>query len=236
MEITLTRFAWIEETDAEAVAPFADSKKRSSRSFYPKLGKRALDLVLSIIAAPLALAIVVVVAVLMFLSGDRGPVLFGHKRVGKDAEEFRCWKIRSMVTNAQEKLQAHLEANPDAAAEWKRDHKLENDPRITRFGQFLRKTSLDEVPQLWNVIKGDMSLVGPRPIVEAEVEKYGVYQRDYFSVRPGVTGLWQISGRNDISYDERVALDVKYTKIVSFKVDVKAIIATVSAVLNTTGK
>lgn len=236
MEITLTQYALIEDAKTERVSSFPGSEKRSSRSIYPRFGKRILDLVLAIAAAPLALAIVVVVAALMYVSGDKGPALFGHKRVGKGGKEFRCWKIRSMVTDAEEKLKEHLTSNPHAAAEWKRDHKLDDDPRITRIGGFLRKTSLDEVPQLWNVLVGEMSLVGPRPIVHDELERYGVHKDDYFSVLPGVTGLWQISGRNDISYDERVALDVKYTKIVSFKVDVVAIVATVGAVLHMTGK
>ncbi len=203
---------------------------------YRQGGKRLLDIVLVSPAIPLALLVIAFVAIVMRLSGDRGPVLFGHPRIGRNGKAFRCWKIRSMVPDAENRLRAHLAKNPAAAEEWKRDQKLADDPRITRMGQFLRKSSLDELPQLWNVLRGDMSLVGPRPIVRTEVRKYGPHRFPYFSVRPGVTGLWQISGRNDISYRERVQLDVAYINRMSLWTDLRVILGTFGAVLGRTGK
>jgi len=232
----LKHYALIEEPDSEAISSLGAQHIQAGRISYRETGKRILDFTLAALAVPPTLVIVLLIAVVMVVSGDRGPIFFGHKRIGKNGKTFRCWKIRSMVTDAEKKLRAHLDANPEAAAEWERDHKLENDPRITRFGAFLRATSLDELPNVWNVLKGDLSLVGPRPIVRAEVRKYGCNKRDYFSVRPGVTGLWQISGRNDITYRQRVLLDVEYIQNISMKLDLKVILATVGAVLNRTGK
>jgi lipopolysaccharide/colanic/teichoic acid biosynthesis glycosyltransferase len=158
-----------------------------------------------IFMAPLLLAI----AALICLQ-DGGPVLFGHERIGKDGRRFKCLKFRSMVLDAEDQLTALLRTDRAAYEEWRRDHKLRNDPRITPLGRFLRKSSLDELPQLINVLKGEMSLVGPRPIVAAEIHRYGRYFTRYCSARPGVTGLWQISGRNEVDYRRRVAMDVLY--------------------------
>jgi lipopolysaccharide/colanic/teichoic acid biosynthesis glycosyltransferase len=153
-----------------------------------------------------------------------------------DGKAFKCWKIRTMVHDAETRLRAHLKADPEAAAEWDRDRKLTNDPRITRLGQFLRRTSLDELPQIWNVLRGEMSFVGPRPIVRSELQKYGSFRGAYKTMKPGITGLWQVSGRNDVSYDERVKMDVEYMNNVSFLLDVQIILGTAGAVLSRTGK
>ncbi len=222
--------ASVETFDARQKKYFHSSDK------YRQGGKRIVDIVLVGPAIPVALLVVAFAAAVMRLSGDRGPVLFGHPRIGRNGKAFRCWKIRTMVPDADSRLRAHLARNPAAAAEWKRDHKLANDPRVTRFGRFLRRSSLDELPQLWNVLKGDMSLVGPRPIVRTEVRKYGPHRVPYFSVRPGVTGLWQISGRNDITYRERVKLDVAYINSMSLGTDLRVILGTFGAVLARTGK
>ncbi len=162
---------------------------------------------------------------------SRGPVFFGHVRVGRDGRSFKCWKFRSMVVDAEARLQALLDSSPAARAEWASDHKLKVDPRITPFGAFLRKTSLDELPQFWNVIKGEMSLVGPRPIVRSEIPKYGRRYALYCSVKPGVTGLWQVSGRSDASYRKRVALDSLYARRKSVGLDLWILLATVPAVI-----
>lgn len=161
---------------------------------------------------------------------DGGDSLFGHERLGKDGQTFKCWKFRSMISNSQEVLQDLLENDPEAQEEWERDFKLKNDPRITPIGNLLRRTSLDELPQLINVLKGEMSLVGPRPIVEDEVKYYDEKINDYYSVRPGVTGLWQVSGRNDVSYDHRVYLDSWYVRHWSVWTDIVIIIKTVMVV------
>ena len=141
-----------------------------------------------------------------------GPVIFKHRRVGKDGKEFYCYKFRSMCVDADVKLKELLETDPAARAEWKKDFKLKNDPRITQSGAFLRRTSLDELPQIFNVLKGEMSLVGPRPIIRDEISRYGKYIQDYYMVRPGITGMWQTSGRSDVDYDERVQMDTWYVR------------------------
>ncbi len=176
--------------------------------------------------APLMLA----VALAVFVQ-DGGPIIFAHRRLGRGGRFFSCLKFRSMATDAQTRLHLLLAANPEARAEWDRDHKLRNDPRITRLGDFLRRSSLDELPQLFNVLRGEMSLVGPRPIVEAEARRYGRRIRHYCSVRPGITGLWQVSGRNDTSYRRRVAIDVVYSRNKSLLLDARILLMTIPAVL-----
>ena len=162
--------------------------------------------------------------------GGPGAVFFGHVRIGMNGKPFKCWKFRTMVHNSQDVLAHLLATNADARAEWDKDFKLKNDPRITRIGHFLRRTSLDEIPQLWNVIKGEMSLVGPRPIIEEELERYGNRVDFYLESRPGLTGLWQVSGRNDTTYDERVALDAWYVKNWNLWYDIAIICKTIRSV------
>lgn len=166
---------------------------------------------------------------------DGSPALFNHTRIGKNAVEFNCLKFRSMVPDSEKILEQYLASNPEARAEWQADHKLKNDPRITRFGELLRKYSIDELPQLINVIKGDMSMVGPRPIVAAEVVKYGDAIADYYRVRPGISGLWQVSGRNDLTYDERVQLDSRYVNTWSLWRDIVIMLKTLPVLLNRSG-
>lgn len=196
--------------------------------------KRAFDLFLALLFLPVILPIILTLAVLTLMDG--GPAFFGHKRVGQNDQTFRCWKIRTMIPNAEAVLQKHLAENPEAAAEWASDYKLNDDPRITRIGHFLRQTSLDELPQIWNVLRGEMSFVGPRPVTRVELEKYRGYEWCYLSVKPGITGLWQVSGRNDVNYAERVQMDVAYLSSHSLVQDVSIIFRTAGAVLNRTGK
>ena len=160
-----------------------------------------------------------------------GPVIFKHRRVGKDGKEFDCYKFRSMCVDADRILKELLEKNPEARKEWEKGFKLKEDPRITKSGAFLRKTSLDELPQIFNVLKGEMSLVGPRPIIRAEVPRYGKYISDYYMVRPGITGLWQTSGRNDIDYNERVQMDTWYVRNWNIWFDIVLLWRTFKAVL-----
>lgn len=195
----------------------------------PRWLKRALDLFLIVLAAPLVLLLGVVIALLIRLDSP-GPVLYNQERIGCQGRRFRAWKFRSMVQDADQVLQAYLHEHPELRAEWARDHKLRDDPRITRAGHFLRKTSLDELPQLWNVLRSEMSLVGPRPIVQAEVERYGEQFALYLRVTPGLTGLWQVSGRNDTTYQERVSLDAYYVRNWSVWLDLYIIARTVWAV------
>lgn len=163
---------------------------------------------------------------------DPGPLIFKHIRIGKDGKPFPCYKFRSMVVNSAEMLEKYLAENPAAKAEWERDFKLKNDPRITPIGKFLRRTSLDELPQIFNVLKGEMSLVGPRPVVQEELDKYyGDAVKEYCSIRPGITGLWQVSGRSDLDYTERVLLDQWYVKNRNLKLDIKILWQTIGVVL-----
>jgi undecaprenyl-phosphate galactose phosphotransferase len=168
---------------------------------------------------------------LMIARRDGAPVLFGHYRVGKDGRLFRCLKFRSMYLNSEQMLADILGTDAKARAEWETDQKLSNDPRITPVGHFLRKTSLDELPQLINVLRGEMSLVGPRPITVNELTRYGRVRWHYLSVRPGMTGLWQVSGRNNTTYSERVALDERYINSQSLAGDVAILCKTVKVVL-----
>ena len=164
-----------------------------------------------------------------------GGVFYGHKRIGKGGREFTAWKFRTMVVDADLKLKEYLERNPESLAEWDATHKLKDDPRITWLGRILRRFSLDEFPQLWNVIKGEMSLVGPRPIVADEIHHYGNRFDPYTWVKPGMTGLWQVSGRNDTTYEERVSLDEYYVRNWSMWLDVYILARTVAIVLRRKG-
>jgi lipopolysaccharide/colanic/teichoic acid biosynthesis glycosyltransferase len=191
---------------------------------------RVVDFVLALTAIIMLLPLLIIVGCIVYVS-DPGPILFGHKRIGRNCRTFRCLKFRSMMVDAEARLAALLENDPELRAAWDRDHKLPIDPRITRVGLFLRKSSLDELPQLWNVLVGEMSMVGPRPIVEAEVRRYGRYIVDYYGVRPGITGLWQISGRNDTSYRRRIALDVAFSRSLSLKLYFRILVMTLPAVV-----
>jgi exopolysaccharide production protein ExoY len=162
---------------------------------------------------------------------DPGPIFFAHRRLGQNGRAFPCFKFRTMVIDAERRLKHLLATCPEAREEWARDFKLRRDPRITPIGNFLRKSSIDELPQLINVLRGEMSIVGPRPIVEGEVERYGRYYAHYSAVKPGLTGLWQVSGRNDVSYRRRVALDVTYARNKCLSLDLRILVMTVPAVL-----
>lgn len=193
------------------------------------LSKRVFDLIVGTILLVLLVPVLFVIAALIMLE-TRGPAGFTHQRVGRGGALFKCYKFRTMVVNSQEILQDLLENDPQIRAEWENDFKLKDDPRVTRVGKFLRKTSLDELPQLFNVLKGEMSLVGPRPIIEDEIPRFGDYYREYSMVLPGMTGLWVVSGRSDIDYDERVRLESWYVRNWSMWLDMTLIFRTVGVV------
>jgi UDP-galactose-lipid carrier transferase len=195
--------------------------------------KRVFDLVGS--ATLLVLLSPLFTYVAYKVSRDGGSAFFGHERVGQNGQKFKCYKFRSMVVNAQEVLQDLLARDEQARAEWAKDFKLKNDPRINPIGHFLRRTSLDELPQLWNVLMGEMSLVGPRPVVQAELERYGDDVVYYLMAKPGMTGLWQVSGRNDVDYDTRVYFDAWYVKNWSLWTDIAILFKTISVVFNKNG-
>ncbi|MCS6892518.1 MAG: sugar transferase [Rhodovarius sp.] len=196
--------------------------------------KRAIDILgaglLLVLLSPLFLIIALLVR------RDGGPAFYGHTRIGQDGRGFRCLKFRSMVVDSEARLQALLASDPAARAEWESTRKLRNDPRVTPIGRFLRSTSLDELPQLINVLRGEMSLVGPRPVTAAELSTYyGAAAAHYMSVRPGITGLWQVSGRSDTSYGQRVALDVAYATRPSLLTDLRILLRTPIVVLQRRG-
>jgi exopolysaccharide production protein ExoY len=195
---------------------------------------RTVDILASLAAIVILFPVLLLTALAVRMSSP-GPVLFAHRRIGRDGKLFPCLKFRTMVIDSQERLEHILATDPIARAEWARDQKLRNDPRITPIGKFLRSSSLDELPQFFNVLFGQMSLVGPRPIVHAETVRYGRYLRHYCSVRPGITGLWQISGRNDVNYRRRIAMDVKYVKTRNIGVNFRILFLTVPSILAARG-
>ena len=198
-----------------------------------RLAKRVFDLIATICGGFLILPILLVLAVLVGID-NKGHIIFAHRRVGQNGKLFPCYKFQSMVPDAQKCLEEYLAKTPEARKEWEESFKLTNDPRVTKLGAFLRKTSLDELPQLWNVLMGDMSLVGPRPIVTKEIERYGDYIREYYMVPPGITGMWQVNGRSDTTYEERVAMDTWYVRNWSVWIDLVYLFKTVKTVF--TGK
>ncbi len=196
--------------------------------------KRALDLVFTVLGGLAISPIILLIAILIRLD-SRGPAFYGHTRLGKNGKPFKAWKFRSMVKDAETKLKAQLAADPVLRAEWESNFKIKHDPRITRVGRLLRRTSLDELPQIWNVIRGEMSLVGPRPIVAAEVPLYGALYERFSSMMPGMTGLWQVSGRSDTNYEERVAFDRFYNESWSVWLDLHILFRTFQVVFRGKG-
>lgn len=201
---------------------------------YNRVLKRIFDIVVSLCGLVFVVPIGLLLGLLIYLDSP-GPILFAHKRIGQGGQCFSCYKFRSMVPNAQQILSEYLAQHPEAREEWNRDFKLKDDPRITRMGKFLRKTSLDELPQLVNVLKGEMSLVGPRPIVEAEIAKYGDYIHDFYLVPPGITGMWQVNGRSDTTYEQRVEMDSWYVRNWSVWIDMVYLLKTFKVVLERKG-
>ncbi len=205
-----------------------------TRSFSYAVLKRAMDISLIVLTAPLTVPLCLILALSVVLSSP-GPVFFSHRRIGRGGIFFSMWKFRTMCENSTEVLERHLATHPEERDEWNRNHKLRHDPRVTPLGRFLRRSSLDELPQLWNVLTGRMSLVGPRPIVAAEAERYGSSFPYYLAVKPGLAGLWQASGRSTLTYDERVALDKRYAEQWSLWADLSILVRTITKVVNADG-
>ena len=207
--------------------------RNNLRRWPARLTKRMFDIasatLLTLLLSPVMLAIAVVLKI------EGGRVLFAHQRIGKNGRKFNCYKFRSMVPDAEQKLEKLLQQNPDLQAQWHKEHKLKDDPRVSKLGDFLRRSSLDELPQLFNVLKSEMSLVGPRPIVQEELQRYGREKSYYLMVRPGMTGLWQVSGRNDVDYETRVYLDAWYVKNWSLWYDLAILFKTIKVVFGRQG-
>jgi exopolysaccharide production protein ExoY len=196
--------------------------------------KRLLDVAIAL-SAILLLAPLLIICFTLTAISSRGAPVFRHRRVGFNGKHFSCFKFRTMVPDASERLNRLLEADPAAAKEWQTSRKLRHDPRVTAIGTILRKSSLDELPQLFNVLKGDMSIVGPRPVTEDELAYYAAATTAYFSCRPGITGLWQVSGRSTTTYDKRIACDTFYARNWSMALDVRILVITIPALLSSDG-
>lgn len=207
---------------------------RHSPNLYARLGKRILDLTLALMLLPALGPLILILWALVRRDGGAG--FFAHKRVGQNGKPFSCWKLRSMVPDAERRLADHLAHDPKAAQEWAQIQKLTDDPRVTTLGRFLRRTSLDELPQIWNVLRGDMSLVGPRPVTRGELERFGPHIGAYLNLRPGVTGVWQVCGRANGCYSERLQMDQSYASTVGFLQDMVLLLRTGKVIFRPTGR
>lgn len=208
--------------------------KNNMSRWYNKVLKRCFDLFVALLFLPIIAIVGIIISVCIYIESP-GPIIFVHYRVGKHGKLFPCYKFRTMVTNAQEVLERALAGNPEIRKEWQVAFKLKNDPRVTKIGSFLRRTSLDELPQIINVLVGQMSMVGPRPIITKEIERYKEYINDYYMVPPGITGLWQVSGRSNTTYDERVQMDTWYVRNWSVWIDIVLLYKTILIVLKEQG-
>jgi len=221
--------------DEAIVQPNIKEKVEVRKVLY-KVVKRLIDILGGLVGCVLLVPITVAVYIARkVLKEDDGPLFYEHLRYGKDGKKFRIYKFRSMCIDADKKLKEYLEQNQEARIEFEENHKLKDDPRITKLGKFIRKTSIDELPQFVNVLKGDMSLIGPRPIVDGEIEKYGENKDKFLSVRPGLTGYWAANGRSDITYEERMKMELYYVDNISFKLDIQIFFKTIISVIKKEG-
>lgn len=226
-------FHYVKTTDSEDAIGFGlpEVKPVAPKGLYAQYLKRIIDVLFILLASPIVLPIVGIFALLT--TRDGGPAFYAQKRIGRDGRMFNCWKIRSMVVDADEVLEQYLAENPEANAEWLVSQKLRNDPRITPIGKFMRKSSIDELPQLWCVFKGDMSLVGPRPFLP---EQKPLYKGNaYYILRPGLTGFWQVSDRNQSSFAARAVYDNRYASEFGMWTDIKILFRTIGVVVRATG-
>lgn len=210
------------------------SVRNNLRSRANRLLKQVFDWCLTLVGTVCISPFLLLIGLWIYYDSP-GPVIFKHRRIGKGGKEFYCYKFRTMCMDSKEKLKKLLEMNPEAKKEWTENFKLKHDPRVTRSGSFLRSTSLDELPQIFNVLKGEMSLVGPRPIINEEIHYYGKYIDDYYMVQPGITGLWQTSGRSDTGYEQRVQMDTWYVRNWDFWFDVVLLWRTLKVVIQRKG-
>ena len=220
-----------------ALVPYQDISiyKSKVKRKFEKITKRAVDILGGICGILLLIPLTLIIFVANLISGDKGPLFYSQERIGKDGKKFKMYKFRSMVIDADEKLQKYLEENEAARIEFKKYKKLKNDPRVTKIGKFIRKTSLDEFPQFFNVLKGDMSLVGPRPYLAREKEEMTYFYKYIVSCKPGVTGFWQVNGRSEVTFDDRLRMDMEYFRKCCLKVDAKILGATMKNVIKREG-
>lgn len=205
------------------------------RQILKSIIKRMIDILGGIVGCILLLPITVCIFLANIIFHEKGSIFYTQERVGKDGKVFKIYKFRTMVENADEKLKKYLDENPEAKAEYKKYKKLKNDPRITKLGNILRKTSIDETPQFINVLKGEMSLVGPRPYLLREKEDMGEFYSYIIKIKPGITGLWQVHGRSDVSFEDRLSMDLNYYNHCNLKLDIKILAKTVSKIVKKEG-
>ena len=219
-----------ENIETTSLRTQSDVKTKISKKVYIKI-KRVIDVILASVALILLSPLFAIIAIAIKID-SKGPVFFAHKRIGKNRKIIKLYKFRSMVINAEELIKSFT---PEQMREYKENYKLTNDPRITKVGKFLRKTSLDELPQLINIINGDLSIIGPRPVVADELEKYGVNKDKFLSVTPGLTGYWAANGRSNTTYEQRMEMELYYIDNLSLKMDIKVFFKTILSVLKKEG-
>lgn len=219
-----------ENMETTSLRTQSDVKTKISKKVYIKI-KRVIDMILASIALILLSPVFAIIAIAIKID-SKGPVFFAHKRIGKNGKIIKLYKFRSMVINAEELIKSFT---PEQMKEYKENYKLTNDPRITKVGKFLRKTSLDELPQLINIINGDLSIIGPRPVVAEELEKYGVNKDKFLSVTPGLTGYWAANGRSNTTYEQRMKMELYYIDNLSLKMDIKVFFKTILSVVKKEG-
>lgn len=233
-EIELENTITIKEKKVIDIKTEATENKKSNIVY--KFVKRVIDIIGSIIGMVILIPVTAILYIVRkILKEDDGPLFYEHLRYGKNGKQFRLYKFRSMCMNADDKLKEYLELNEEAQKEFEENQKLQHDPRITKLGSFLRKTSLDELPQMLNILKGEMSFVGPRPVVKGEIEKYGANKGKFLSVKPGLTGYWQVNGRSNTTYEERMNMELYYVDNCSLWLDIKIFFKTFIAVFKKEG-
>lgn len=226
-----TRLDSVEINDILRLSHTGSKETLKSKKIYDKHMKRILDIIISLIGLVLLLPVFLIIGIVIKLE-SKGPIFFIHKRIGKNGKKIGIYKFRTMVPNAEELIKKFT---PEQIKEFKENFKLENDPRITKVGKFLRKTSLDELPQILNILKGDLSIIGPRPVIEEELEKYGKNKEKFLSVTPGLTGYWAANGRSCTSYEQRMLMELYYIDNLSWKMDLKIFFKTIISVLKREG-
>lgn len=234
MNVDLTREDVV--TDSTVIELKSEGKKllQSKEKVYEIL-KRIIDVVGALAGIVVLVPLTIGVSIAKLITNDKGPIFYTQNRIGKDGKNFKMYKFRSMVVGADDILQEYLNSNTEANEEYRINKKLKHDPRVTKVGEFIRKTSIDEFPQFINVLKGEMSLVGPRPYLPREIEDIGEYYPYITSVKPGITGLWQIRGRNDVTFNDRLKLDMEYFEKKNLLFETKILFWTVSSVVHKKG-
>ena len=229
MNIKSSDMEYLAEDISTALVPYQDLSlyKNKIKIKFEKITKRSLDIIGGIVGTIALIPLTAILFLANAISNDNGPLFYTQKRIGKNGKLFKMYKFRSMCVDADEKLKTYLEQNEEARAEYKKYKKLKHDPRVTKIGKFIRKTSLDEFPQFINILKGDMSLVGPRPYLEREKDEMTYYYKYIVSCKPGLTGYWQISGRSNVTFEDRLHMDMDYFRKHTLKTDIKILKKTV---------